>query len=150
MVSREYTLLGHPTVVIRSSEMPNCLECNNDYEVFPSTIFCKKCGVRLLEVDPAAAKGRAAEYISGSLLWILALLPLGAGIALWVMGPMWFQETESNNVRNLGIVLTAGGGLSFVAGISLAIFANREVKPTDESAEGEETVDPANVPAETE
>jgi Mg-chelatase subunit ChlD len=67
---------------------------------------------------------------------------LGAGIALWFMGPAWFYNTETYFIRAISIGLMAGGPFLFFTGLRLdrlvpvesSALEQRELVPVESSA----------------
>ncbi|MBI4233066.1 MAG: hypothetical protein HY686_01340 [Chloroflexi bacterium] len=50
-------------------------------------------------------------------MFFLALPMLGAGIALWFMGPAWFHYRENTLVRAISIGLIVGAPILFFAAL---------------------------------
>ena len=86
--------------------------------------FCPKCGERLPDVsqlNQAAWRRVQLTDLVFSIVRLVAPGLLGAGIALWFMGPAWFVYTETRTIRAISIGLMAGGPLLFV----LALLAKK-------------------------
>ena len=110
--------------------MPACPTCDTDYTSAEYANFCGNCGERLLELSKEAARHRAlAINVAGSLV-LVALAMLGAGIALWFMGPAWFAYTETGTVRAISIGLMVGGPTIFVMAMLLTHIV-RGPKPAE-------------------
>ena len=103
----------------------NCPECSFDYGMRVEDVnFCPKCGKRLPDLPQLsqAAWGRVRlTDLVFSIVRLVAPGLLGAGIALWFMGPAWFVYTETRTIRAISVVLMLGGPLLFV----LALYARK-------------------------
>ncbi len=102
-----------------------CPKCDYDYFLSVGEIrFCPKCGERL--PDRAQLGQGAWKLIQlTDLLFVIAMFVgpglLGAGIALWFMGPAWFVYAETRTIQAISIVLMVGGPLLFL----LAVLGRR-------------------------
>ncbi len=86
--------------------------------------FCPKCGERLPglpQLSEAAWRRVQLADLVFSIARLVAPGLLGAGIALWFMGPAWFVYTETQTIRAISIGLMVGGPMLFV----LALFARK-------------------------
>jgi hypothetical protein len=60
-----------------------------------------------------------ATWNVGVVLMLAALPILGAGIALWFMGPAWFNYRGTHVIRAISIGLMVGAPLLFIAAVNL-------------------------------
>ena len=104
-----------------------CPKC--DYDSFLSvgeSSFCPKCGERL--PDRAQLGQSAWQLIQVTdLLAIISVFVgpglLGAGIALWFMGPAWFVYAETRTIQAISMVLMVGGPLLLLLAVLARKFA---------------------------
>jgi uncharacterized protein YegL len=103
----------------------NCPACSFDYgKKVEDFNFCPKCGERLPELaqlSPSAWRRIQLADLVYSIARLVAPGILGAGIALWFMGPAWFVYTETRTVRVISVVLMLAGPLLFF----LAFYARK-------------------------
>ena len=104
-----------------------CPKCDYDYFLSVGEIrFCPKCGERL--PDRAQLGQGAWKLIQlTDLLFVIAMFVgpglLGAGIALWFMGPAWFVYAETRTIQAISIVLMVGGPLLLLLAVLARKFA---------------------------
>lgn len=77
--------------------------------------YCPRCGAPLTALPEAVKKGKERAWYVGAALAVFVALPmLGAGIALWFMGPAWFNYRETHIIRAISIGLMAGAAAILV------------------------------------
>ena len=112
--------------------MTECSNCGHDY--LWEDNFCAKCGERLPELPESIKKKKMFLLYLGVVgAFFIALPMLGAGIALWFMGPAWFHYTETYAIRTVSIGLMAGGPALFVMFLSLTAFVRVPETPETET-----------------
>ncbi|MFB3097214.1 MAG: VWA domain-containing protein [Dehalococcoidia bacterium] len=104
-----------------------CPKCDYEWFLFVGeSSFCPKCGERL--PDRAQLGQSAWQLIQVTdLLAIISVFVgpglLGAGIALWFMGPAWFVYAETRTIQAISIVLMVGGPLLLLLAVLARKFA---------------------------
>ena len=123
-----------------------CPKCDYDYFLSVGEIrFCPKCGERLPD---RAQLGQGAwkliqltDLLSMVSVFVTPGL-LGAGIALWFMGPAWFVYAETRTIQAISLVLMVGAPLLFLLAVLARRFAvDMALRGASKSSDGR----PANV-----
>ncbi len=112
-------------IIFRRTNMTSCPKCSFEPGMRTGEFtFCPKCGERLPglpQLSEAAWRRVQLADLVFSIARLVAPGLLGAGIALWFMGPAWFVYTETQTIRAISIGLIVGGPMLFV----LALFARK-------------------------